>query len=234
MAVRKYAPVKIGDQFGKLTVIAPAAKQLTKNNSYKTWRCQCSCGSFVDVRDCALKSKDKRRCGKCNPSPQERFEKFLNKDAANGCWLYTGNRNKRGYGLFNPYGKLVQAHRFSYQQAFGEIPAGLFICHKCDNPPCVNPEHLFAGSRLDNSLDAKAKGRWKLLASHGERNHFASLTAEQVLQIRAEHSSGARCSELSRKYKRSETCIRLIIKQKSWRHLLPSQSSADANRCQQP
>lgn len=85
------------------------------------------------------------------------FERrLLRKD--NGCLEYTG-ATSCGYGRVRRYGKLLLAHRYAWELAKGEIPDGMFICHKCDNPPCCNVNHLFLGTRSDNMKDAHKKGR---------------------------------------------------------------------------
>lgn len=230
MAVSKYAPVKIGDQFGSLLVINEGERQRTSNNTYKTWICKCKCGSEIAVRDCALKNRDKVRCGSCNPTNIERFMSFVSKNEKTGCWIFNGSRSQHGYGFFVADRKKLQAHRFSYRHFKGQIPPEMFVCHKCDTPPCVNPEHLFIGTRADNMMDARNKGRWVLLGRSGDASPSAKLTNEQVINIRREHQiDGARCCDLARKYGRTETCIRLILKGKTWRHLPLRPSFADVN-----
>lgn len=90
-------------------------------------------------------------------------EKFLSKFKINedtGCWEWSAGLNdKNGYGIFSQMQKRIYAHRYSYSFFIGEIADGLLVCHKCDNPKCCNPFHLFLGTNEDNMKDAKGKGR---------------------------------------------------------------------------
>lgn len=92
------------------------------------------------------------------PTP---IESLLNKIRvdSDGCWNYTLKTNDSGYGVVWVDGKRVRAHRLSYEHFVGQIPDGMFICHKCDNPSCVNPDHLYAGTQKDNIRDMFERGR---------------------------------------------------------------------------
>jgi len=93
------------------------------------------------------------------------------------CLVFTGSRNKAGYGVTQFQNYKSVAHRIAYALTNGPIPKGLLVCHKCDNPPCINPEHLFLGTHKDNALDMHAKGRGR----RGKRNGKAMKLADELL-----------------------------------------------------
>lgn len=101
-----------------------------------------------------------------------------------GCWLWLGGVDKDGYGRFlGDEGKPVRASRASFSVFHGAASSGLLICHRCDNPACVNPEHLYAGTPTDNNQDTVRRGR--RADKSGERHHLAKLSASDVKAIRA-------------------------------------------------
>lgn len=127
------------------------------------------CGTSIKVRPHRIGVGKDRFCSKLcwithknhkNNSP-ENFWKHVCISESNECWIWQGTFLVKGYGVCTVEGKQVRAHRRSYELSFGEIPEGLIICHKCDNPKCVNPNHLFAGTHVDNAHDRDAKGRGK-------------------------------------------------------------------------
>lgn len=122
---------------------------------------------------------------------QELVDYFQDKDLfrfwakvhkSEGCWNWTASRDTSGYGLFRLGRKLYKAHRFSWIIALGSIPTDLVVCHKCDNPICVNPIHLFLGTRADNNLDRDRKNRQ--VSVKGEEHYRAVLTISDVMKMR--------------------------------------------------
>ena len=147
-----------------------------------------------------------------------RFWKFVDTSGGpDACWIWTGTVVRR-YGSFGiSSSKRYRAHRYSWELAHGEIDDGMLVCHKCDNPLCVNPRHLFLGTQKDNMRDAMAKRRH----ASGERHGNARLTDEAVRAIRQLHSSGKHTySALGRQFGVHETVIANIVKRLSWRHVV--------------
>ncbi len=147
-------------------------------------------------------------------SLQERFEeKFVKTD---GCWEWTAVKLRGGYGQLSVVGRLQYAHRVAYQLYVGEIPDGLKVCHRCDNPACVNPSHLFLGTQADNMRDCCNKGRFA--DRSGERSGNAKLTTEQAKAIKTMRSEGARSDDLARLFKVSQSTVYRIIRCDIWRN----------------
>ena len=126
------------------------------------------------------------------PSVEDRFLAQVDKDGPNGCWIWTG-RLFKGYGTFSiqraPRQQTnIGAHRWAYTHWVGPIPDGLVVCHHCDTPPCVNPDHLFVGTHQDNAIDRERKGRGAQL--RGTQQRTAVLDDDMVRLIRRLHRPG--------------------------------------------
>lgn len=142
-----------------------------------------------------------------------------------GCWPWTGAKDQDGYGIFwdgtyrqNGTGHYVRVTRWTYTQFIGPIPAGKQLCHTCDNPPCVNPSHLWVGTTADNHADRERKGRGR--RSHGSEHVGAKLTDEQVRQIRALYvPRKVTCQQLADQFGVSNQLISQIVRRKKWAHL---------------
>ncbi len=131
-----------------------------------------------------------------------------------GCLEFSGFRNGAGYGVITAESKRMGAHRLSYMLAVGDIPEGYFVMHKCDNPACVNPEHLNVGLPRDNVHDMEQKGRAR--RSRGQLNGRAKLKDADVLMIRASSRS---CTEMARELGVTTTLVGRIRRGLSWKHL---------------
>lgn len=128
-----------------------------------------------------------------------------------GCWEWTGGLHVPcGYGVISRGGgkPRLYAHREAFRLYVGPIPDGYDVCHRCDNPPCFNPEHLFVGTRLDNMRDAKAKGRTR----RGERHGASKLSDAQAEDIRREYATGqVRQRDLAARYGVCQQLVSLIV-----------------------
>lgn len=133
-------------------------------------------------------------------------------DEATGCWLFKGPYTSFGYGKFRVLRKHLTAHRASYETFVGPIQEGLFVCHRCDVPRCIRPEHLFLGTPLDNMQDMVAKGR----ARTGPRGARAKLSLEAADEIRAMRDSGATCATIAVKYGVRPVTIRRVLSGRVW------------------
>lgn len=138
-------------------------------------------------------------------------------EKTDSCWLWRGEITKDGYGRTGAKkdGSTRGAHRIAWELTNGPIPDGLFVLHKCDNPPCVRPEHLFLGTQADNRRDCVAKGR----QPRGSAARKSSLTEEDVVEIRQRHESGETATSLGACFGVTRANIGYIVKRKTWTHV---------------
>lgn len=158
------------------------------------------------------------RNGTLGLTPSERFLKHVHKTAT--CWLWCGTVKAHGYGVIRIDTKLWRAHRLSWSLFAGPIPDGKSVLHRCDNTRCVNPNHLFIGTQLDNVKDMDAKGRGVRENRHpakGEAHGRAKLAEDQVAEIRHAHCHGARQVDLARIYGISQATVSAILNRKIWK-----------------
>lgn len=145
---------------------------------------------------------------------EKRFWRAVKKTAT--CWEWMGCRHYKGYGEFSlKKGNDVKAHRFSWELKFGKIPRGLILCHKCDNPPCVNPDHLFLGTDKENKDDSIQKCRHAI----GERCGTSKLKEADVLEIRFLDYNGVSRRHIAICYGISGRNVTSICRRDSWKHL---------------
>lgn len=149
-----------------------------------------------------------------------RFAKYVLLDFS-GCWLWTGAKSSSGYGHLGIKGKNVKSHRLSWLLFHGKIPDGMEVCHTCDNPACVNPNHLFLGTHQENMEDMKNKGR--AVGFPGEFNPKAKLCYTEVLEIRKiwdnNKSKYGLLKSLSHEYDIPLSTMAKIVNHTTWKSL---------------
>lgn len=196
--------------------------------------CHCGCGGNVTIYTRGIGkvhpkgSSARYLVGHATRRPMaERFWEKVDKvgpvmcPELGSCWIWTGARHYFGYGKISNglLGKLrrpLDAHRVSWKLNCGEIPDGMCVLHRCDNPPCIRPDHLFLGTLRDNTQDALRKHR----LPQGDRHYAAKLTAADILEIRRLHAQKKMgCWHLAKKFGVTHGAIYLIVKRKCWKHL---------------
>lgn len=163
-------------------------------------------------------------------SEEDRF--WFKVQKGEGCWEWLGSRSTDGYGLL-ARGKTGDgeqlASRRSWELTHGPIPEGLLVCHHCDNPPCVRPDHLYLGTQSDNMRDARSKGRMPVGQirrykrkgrRHGEGVWGCKLTEAKVVEMRRVHALGGRtCQSLADEYRVNIGTVSRVISRRLWRHV---------------
>lgn len=181
------------------------------------------------------KKRQSRRCIECRRSDysfRPAMDRFMEKVSINpaGCWSWTGQVEPNGYGKFYYRGRLRWAHRVAYELLVGPIPDGMEVCHHCDNPPCVNPAHLFAGTHVENARDAQAKGRLRWAPGHalrldpsrqmhGEGHYAARLTEDMVRDIRRRVREGETQTDVARSVGVHLMTVNDVVRGRTWRHV---------------
>jgi len=141
-----------------------------------------------------------------------------------GCWIWTGSSDKDGYGQIREAGRgspLLKAHRVSWEMVNGPIPEGLCLRHRCDNPPCVRPDHLTPGTLAQNNQDTASRGRqfYQVHPEHcprGEKASGAKLTQVQVDEIRALRKQGYTQCRLAAQFGVTQANISMLLLGKTW------------------
>jgi hypothetical protein len=143
-----------------------------------------------------------------------RFEEKIDKiSSTNKCWIWT-SAIANGYGVFWIHGRNQSAHRLAWLFYCGDIPDGWFVCHHCDNKLCVNPQHLFVGTAMDNSRDCVMKGRRH--NQDGDKNPAAKLTAKDIVRIRDMRAAGMFQKLIAEQFGVGREAIGKILRGERW------------------
>lgn len=190
--------------------------------------CHCGCGGKTNIIPKSVFARNQikgepRRfiAGHHRGLPEEiRFWSKVAKKGDDDCWNWTGGKT-RGYGAFNPNGKRVIAHRAAWFYIHGEIASGFLVCHKCDNPSCCNPNHLFLGTQLDNMTDMTSKGRGNIGERHGN-SKLTDIQAGEIKQLKPRphvKGNGDLAKSLAKKYGMRVDNIYFIWRGDTWKHV---------------
>jgi hypothetical protein len=181
------------------------------------------CGSVVKStktitcsKRCSNLYKWKKVFGNYHEYLKNKILKYSIKCLISGCWNWRKATTSRGYGTFTYRSKKERANRVSYLVFKGFIPEGIFVCHTCDNPSCVNPDHLYLGTHQQNVDDKLKRNR----QPRGEKINLAKLKEKDIIKIRSSYENKEKTQQsLADEYNVSQTAISRIIHKKTWGHL---------------
>jgi hypothetical protein len=180
------------------------------------------------IRHC---SRSCGRLGRVERDAEAVVERFWDRvQKGDGCWEWVGSRQSQGYGRHYLRGKMIPAHRFSWELHFGPIPDDLWVLHTCDNPPCCNPDHMFLGYPIDNIEDMVNKGRqakgethaWHVRPeahAHGEGHGLAKLSDAIVRDARIRFRDGATVAALAKEHGVAPPVMHRAIRGQTWKHV---------------
>lgn len=144
----------------------------------------------------------------------KKFEDYTDRKTSS-CWLWIAGKNSDGYGMINFQGKTFLAHRASWEFYKSEIPKKMLVCHKCDQPSCINPEHLFLGTQAENMFDMKIKNRRKNICCD-ENNGRAKLTKEKAMLIRKRKEQKIPVAIIANEFDVAKTTIYRICRMENY------------------
>ena len=187
---------------------------LDEKNKFGTryYLCKCHCGNEKKNTMGNLNRNKPKSCGCYEGSLEQRKNTFFkNVDKTDSCWNWIGCKNDSGYGVM-AYNK--KAHRFSFHIHTGADPKDKMVLHKCDNPACVNPDHLYLGNDKDNMRDKIERNRHP----KGSKSVLSKINESDVFNIKKMRKESKKLHEIANKYKISEGNVSLICNNKTWRH----------------
>lgn len=145
-------------------------------------------------------------------TPEQRFWKKVDRRGPDECWEWKAAFCSGGYGHLRVNKRLISAHKFSYELHFGPLN-GLFCLHKCDNPKCVNPAHLFTGTQAENIEDMREKGR----VAHGKTHYLSKLTPNRIEAARLYRKNGWSFMKIAKRFNVSEPSLWRALNGRSWK-----------------
>lgn len=206
-----------GKKYGYWTVLKKEIKtnQKKSNSRAAAWLCKCKCENEKIIDGDILRDGSSKSCG-CWDNFENGFERALKtktKLLENGCVDWLGRRDRDGYPRYGEKSKIVS--RLIYEKTHGKIPDGMCVCHTCDNPGCVNIEHLWLGTIRENNYDKLKKRR----TIFGSKHHKTKLIESDIIHIKLLYNEGVFQSIIAKEYDISQTTVSHIVLGKGWKHV---------------